>query len=243
MLNKSGQIAPDNANFDHGKQKAPIVKLSLNDDSYVEGPLYVQPGLADYTIVASLGMGRSQVGRVGEGTGYNAYPLQCANGKRIIPKVAIQPTGTFQVLANVQEHWSMEGRAIVREANVEEYNSDEAFASHMGAEYHSPKIWGKDQEKDLAFKAQTTPRGNSSYEHPDHNYEKSDKSGLHQWGMAIDLNQCTGCSACVVACQSENNIPIVGKDQVLRGREMHWIRLDRYFSSTSRDGAELPSDV
>jgi len=243
MLNKSGQIAPDNANFDHGKQKAPIVKLSLDDDTYVEGPLYVQPGLADYTIVASLGMGRSQVGRVGEGTGYNAYPLQGANGKRIIPKVAIEPTGSFQILANVQEHWSMEGRAIVREANVEEYNSDEGFASHMGAESHSPKIWGKDQEKDLAFKAQTTPRGNSSYEHPDHNYEKSDTPGLHQWGMAIDLNQCTGCSACVVACQSENNIPIVGKDQVLRGREMHWIRLDRYFSSTSRDGAELPSDV
>ena len=243
MLNKSGQIAPDNANFDHGKQKAPIVKLSLDDGTYIEGPLYVQPGLADYSIVASLGMGRSEVGRVGEGTGYNAYPLQGANGDRIIPKVAIQPTGDFQILANVQEHWSMEGRAIVREANVEEYNSDEAFASHMGAESHSPKIWGKDQEKDLAFKAQTTPRGNSSYEHPDHNYEKSDTPGLHQWGMAIDLNQCTGCSACVVACQSENNIPIVGKDQVLRGREMHWIRLDRYFSSTSRDGAELPSDV
>ena len=81
-------------------------------------PLYVQPGLADYSIVASLGMGRSEVGRVGEGTGYNAYPLQGANGDRIIPKVAIQPTGDFQILANVQEHWSMEGRAIVREANV-----------------------------------------------------------------------------------------------------------------------------
>ena len=243
MLNKSGQIAPDAANFDHGKQKAPIVKLSINENIFIEGPLYVQPGLADYTIVASLGLGRNEVGRVGQGTGYNAYPFLDTRSNRIVEEVSLTPTGEFETLANVQEHWSMEGRAIVREGNAEEYISDEAFASHMGAESHSPKIWGKDQEADLAFKSQTTPRGNSSYEHPDHNHEKSETPGLHQWGMAIDLNQCTGCSACVVACQSENNIPIVGKDQVLRGREMHWIRLDRYFSSTQRDGAELPSDV
>ena len=243
MLNKSGQIAPDSAVFDHGKQKAPLVKLSINNEQFIEGPLYIQPGLADYTVISSLGLGRNNVGNVGTGTGYNSYPLLCKDLNRVVSNVSLEPTGSFQILANVQEHWSMEGRAIVREANVEEYVSDNEFASRMGAESHSPKIWGKDQDEGLKLKAQTTPRGNSSYEHPDHNYEKSETPGLHQWGMAIDLNQCTGCSACVVACQSENNIPIVGKDQVLRGREMHWIRLDRYFSSTSREGAELPSDV
>ena len=243
MLNKNGQIAPDAGVFDHGKQKAPVVTLTTSDDRSIIGPLYVQPGLADYSIIASVGLGRQNVGNVGKGTGFNSYPLLNKDSNRIISKVSLEPTGDFKILANVQEHWSMEGRAIVREGNAEEYISDQAFASHMGAESHSPKIWGKDQDADLAYKAKTTPRGNSSYEHPDHNYEKSETPGLHQWGMAIDLNQCTGCSACVVACQSENNIPIVGKDQVLRGREMHWIRLDRYFSSTERDGAELPSDV
>lgn len=243
MLNNNGEIAPDSAVFDHGKQKAPMVKLSINEKQIIEGPLYVQPGLADYTIISSVGLGRKSVGNVGRGTGFNSYPLIGSDSNRIVSKVSLTPTGSFQILANVQEHWSMEGRAIVREGNVQEFLSDEAFASKMGAESHSPKIWGKDQEKDLAFKAKTTPRGNSSYDHPDHKYEKSETHGLHQWGMAIDLNQCTGCSACVVACQSENNIPIVGKDQVLRGREMHWIRLDRYFSSTKREGSELPSDV
>ena len=243
MLNENGQIAPDAAVFQDGKQKAPVVSLNIGDHHHIEVPLYVQPGLADYTVVASLGMGRSKVGRVGIGTGYEATSLLHGDGLRILTGASIEPTGRFQILANVQEHWSMEGRAIVREANADEYVTDPAFAHHMGAESHSPPIHGKDLAKDLAFKSQTTPRGNSAYEHPDHTYEKSEVFGLHQWGMTIDLNQCTGCSACVVACQSENNIPVVGKDQVLRGREMHWIRLDRYFSSTSREGAELPSDV
>jgi len=243
MLNKNGQIAPDNAVFDNGYQKAPVVRISLSDDKFIEGPLYVQPGLADQTIVASLGMGRKNTGRVGHGTGYDAFPLLSEDGNRIISDISLKPTGEYQILANTQEHWSMEGRAIVREANLNEYVEDEDFAHHMGAESHSPPIWGKDQDKDYKHKSQTTPRGNSAYEHPDHNYEHSDTPGLHQWGMAIDLNQCTGCSACVVACQSENNIPIVGKDQVLRGREMHWMRLDRYYSSTEREGTDIPSDV
>ncbi len=243
MLNENGQIASDNAVYDGGKQKAPVVKISIGDHHEITAPLYVLPGLADFTLVASLGMGRSKVGRVGEGSGYDSFSLLHSDGSRILSGATLVPTGEFKILANVQEHWSMEGRAIVREANLSEYQSDPGFAAHMGAESHSPPIYGKDAGEDLVFKSQTTPRGNSSYDHPDHTYENSEVFGLHQWGMSIDLNQCTGCSACVVACQSENNIPVVGKDQVLRGREMHWIRLDRYFSSPAGSGPDLPSDV
>ncbi|MEC8419605.1 MAG: TAT-variant-translocated molybdopterin oxidoreductase [Verrucomicrobiota bacterium] len=243
MLNKNGEIAPDAAVFLDGKQKAPMVKLTVGDHHEITVPLYVQPGLADFTVISTIGQGRSRVGRVGSGTGFNTCSLMHTDANRVITGAQIQPTTEFYTLANVQEHWSMEGRAIVRETNAKYYSEHEDFAQKMGSESHSPPMWGKDQNASIAVKSTSTPRGNSAYEHPDHTYEHSDTFGRHQWGMSIDLNQCTGCSACVVACQSENNIPVVGKDQVLRGREMHWIRLDRYFSSPEREGAELPSDV
>jgi molybdopterin-containing oxidoreductase family iron-sulfur binding subunit len=113
----------------------------------------------------------------------------------------------------------MEGRALVREAPLEHFEKHPDFVNDMGVEAHSPPI-------------------RSVYQSPP-------LDAPHQWAMSIDLNTCTGCNACVVACQSENNIPIVGKEQVKKGREMHWIRIDRYFSSDvayNQDRGELPSD-
>jgi molybdopterin-containing oxidoreductase family iron-sulfur binding subunit len=164
----------------------------------------------------------------------------------------LSDTGARMFLANTQEHWSMEGRDIIREANFEpalkpdgnSYQENPGYVKKVGMESHSPSILGEYGEKmSPQDRATKIPRGNSLYDTP-----KFD--GHNQWGMSIDLNTCIGCNACVVACQAENNIPIVGKDQVLRGREMHWIRLDRYYSSGTIDAeafggpgnVELPSD-
>ena len=189
-----------------GVANGDIVEISLNGKS-VKGPIWTQPGMADYSLGLALGYGRERAGRVGNGVGFNAYKI--FSGKYIETGATIKKTGATHVLACTQHHWSMEGRPAVREANLEEFLKEPEFA----------------QEK---FHGVEPPVVQSLYPNP---LDEAKKTALHQWGMTVDLNACVGCGTCVVACQSENNIPIVGKDQVLRGREMHWMRIDRYFTS------------
>ena len=250
-----GGVAKKNAHFKRGRQEAPVVEVTVGDIT-VRGPLHIQPGLDDWTVVLPLGYGRQQVGRVGKGTGFNAYPLSHSREGMIRPEGRIVLTDEVMALANTQKHWSMEGRAIIREGNVSTYLENRKFTAEMGIESHSPPIFGRDRDMPLAEKALTTPRGGSAYETPDFGDPppnvpiwrdpEARKQFIpeQQWGMTIDLNTCTGCNACVVACQSENNIPIVGKEQILRGREMHWIRLDRYYSSgdLQANRHSIPSD-
>ncbi len=221
-----------------GRQVAPIAEIELNGRR-IKGPVHVQPGLADYSVIVPVGYGREFEGRICKGVGFNAYPLKSTGRSFHATGVSIMITGeTPMQLANVQEHWSMEGRAIIREANKEYYDENPDFAARMGMESHAPPNLGPDPQvraMPLHERSRATPRGYSLYEHPEF-------TGIHQWGMTIDMNTCIGCNACVVACQSENNIPIVGKDQVLRGREMHWIRIDRYFSSGETRDNEVPDD-
>jgi Fe-S-cluster-containing dehydrogenase component len=145
---------------------------------------------------------------VGNGAGFNAYALQNSKSPWTLNGAKLEKTGAKIPLACTQNHQSMEGRHLVRSGSLEEYLRNPDFA----------------QEKEP-----DPPRDETLYK----NYEYNG----YAWGMAIDLNACVGCNACVVACVSENNIPVVGKDQVIRGREMQWIRIDRYYEGDLDDPA------
>ncbi len=221
----------EEAEFDMGKENAPVFELTIGNRK-IRGPVHIQPGLANYSVIVPIGYGRTAAGHVGNGAGFDAYPLRTSEAMHVVAGAKLTNTGTRLKLANVQEHWSMEGRDIIREANYEgtnSYKENPAYVNTIGMESHAPSNLGPIGEKMTPQERATKiPRGNSLYQTPQFD-------GYHQWGMSIDLNTCIGCNACVVACQAENNIPIVGKDQVMRGREMHWIRIDRYYSTGDID--------
>ncbi len=183
----------------HDLQNGQGVRLSLGDYQ-VEAPVWITPGHADESVTAHLGYGRTRAGKVGNGAGFNASRLRPSGAAWFANGVKIERISGEQSLANTQEHGSMEGRKIVRAADLSEY------ISH-------PELFHEDAE---------APGPEMSL------YPPFEYNG-YAWGMVVDLNACTGCNACTIACQSENNIPVVGKEEVLRGREMHWIRVDRYY--------------
>ena len=170
----------------------------------IEIPVLVQPGQAKNTISIALGYGRSVAGKSGKDVGVNVYTMVKTEEirKYSLSNISLEKTSAFSKLATTQSHDSMEGRDIVRETSLEKYSENPS----SGNERH------KEIEK-----------------HHHSLYKKHEYKG-HHWAMAVDLNSCTGCNVCVVACNTENNIPIVGKKEVLRAHEMHWMRIDRYYS-------------
>ncbi|HVS15183.1 MAG TPA: TAT-variant-translocated molybdopterin oxidoreductase [Thermoanaerobaculia bacterium] len=172
----------------------------------LELPVWVVPGQADGTVVIELGYGRRAAGRIGDGVGGNGYALRTSSALDFASGAAVSAPRGRQVIAQTQDHHGMEGRPLVREGSLETYRAHPEFAHQMVHAAPAAQLW------------------------KEWTYEDG-----YQWGMAIDLAACTGCNACVIACQSENNVPVVGRDQVHRGREMHWIRLDRYFSGSEDD--------
>ncbi len=175
-------------------------------------PVFRVPGHPAQSVTVFLGYGRRLAGRVGtaaaDAQGFNANLLRTSDAPWFGRGLEISKTGDRYLLATTQEHHLMEGRDPVRVATLEQYKAEPAIIAEQG---HRP------------------PKTLTMY--PDHVYDGN------KWGMAIDLTTCTGCSACTVACVAENNIPVVGKDQVAAGREMHWIRVDHYFAGNDFDTA------
>jgi molybdopterin-containing oxidoreductase family iron-sulfur binding subunit len=168
-------------------------------------PVWIQAGHPDHSVTVFLGYGRRRAGVAGTGAGFDVYPLRTSAAPWIATGGKLTKTGGTYKLASTQGYQTMETpngatRPLVREASLEEYRKEPKFA----------------QEEQV-------PRELTLY--PNIDYAKQD----YAWGMAIDLNSCVGCNNCIVACQSENNIAVVGKEQVIRGRHMHWLRVDAYY--------------
>jgi molybdopterin-containing oxidoreductase family iron-sulfur binding subunit len=182
---------------------ADVVQATLAGRS-IEAAALIVPGHANFAVSLPLGYGQEELGSVAKGVGFNAYSLRTSMADYQGAGLQLKKLGKTRELAVTQEHQVMEGRDLVREATVSEFQKNPAWVKTVGMDAHIPK--------------------NQSF------YPNPKLDGQHQWAMVVDLSTCTGCNACVTACTAENNIPIVGKDQVMKGREMHWIRVDRYFT-------------
>lgn len=186
-----------------GYKEFDIVTVKGANGYTIELPVLYQPGQAQGTASIALGYGRTKAGKAGNNVGQNAFPfVSILNGTaKYATTVTLSGTGRREELAQTQTHHSFEGRNVIREATFAEYKKNPAAGSgNDHAKHKTYDLWDK-------------------YEKPGNN-----------WVMAIDLNACTGCGSCIVACNVENNIPVVGKEEVRRRREMHWIRIDRYYS-------------
>src|SRR6202522_928568 len=181
-----------------------VVELTLNGKK-VTGAAWIQAGHPDNSVTVFLGYGRKRAGRVGTGNGFDAYQLRTSAAPWFTTGVQIRKTGDIYELASTQGYQSMDTpngdtRPLVRETTLEEYR----------------------KEPDFAKEEEPAPGLTLYQPYP---YKEED----YAWGMAIDLNSCVGCNNCMLACQSENNIAVVGPEQTLLGRHMHWIRVDTYY--------------
>lgn len=197
-----------NEGYKGGNNNVSTVNIEFQGKKIENAPVWILPGLPDKVVLIHLGYGRTRAGRVGNGRGFNAYSVRTVAAPWFGSGDIKSAGGTYEI-ASTQLHFFMENRDLVRTRDLEDY-------------VKNPEGKG-DQSKE--FKEDTMYTDDSIY----------DYSKEYKWGMTIDLNNCTGCSACVVACQSENNIPVVGKEQIFRSREMHWIRIDTYFGDSPED--------
>lgn len=203
---------------------ADVVKLSVDKKS-VELPVFVVPGLNDYSLIATLGYGRTAAGAIGNGVGVNLYPLLKDYADMVFHGVKFQRTLATHKIASTQEQFAMNAD-VVQETDVLTLQSRDPARLTDIADYVKNPLEAKQKGMTQGLLVEEPGKKEKV---PLQITDAWDYTKGNQWGMVIDLAKCTGCNACVVACQSENNIPVVGKEQVIRGRIMHWLRIDRYF--------------
>jgi Fe-S-cluster-containing dehydrogenase component/anaerobic selenocysteine-containing dehydrogenase len=192
-----------------GVSSGDMVRLTSSAGS-IDIVAWVQPGQAKGSIGLPLGWGRKRGGKHALGAGFDVYPLRTSEAPHWTSGVKLTTLGARYPLSQTQEHDAMEGRPIALDATLDAYRAQANFGQ-----------WGSPDPATLPL------------------WKTQDYSQGPQWGMTIDLNKCVGCSACVIACQAENNIPVVGKEQVARGRAMAWLRIDRYYAGEDADQPEV----
>src|SRR5437667_102879 len=205
---------------EHGQVRSSVVDIELSN-SKVTAAAWVMPGQADGVVVLPLGYGRKKAGYTGSNKGFNAYAVRTSDALWTASGGKVTVTSDDYPIACTQYHHNVEGRKILSTATLEEYKKNPDFA----------------HEHD-----ETPPRDLTLYKDYEKDYPQLKFYQGYKWAMAIDTTKCNGCNACVVACQSENNIPVVGKDQVMRGREMHWIRIDRYYDTGLKTQEDTPAE-
>ncbi|MCF6314290.1 MAG: TAT-variant-translocated molybdopterin oxidoreductase [Verrucomicrobiales bacterium] len=219
------------------KEDGELMEVTVGE-AVIKVPALRAPGQADFTITLALGYyghdakGQEvEIGRVGSGVGFNAYPLKTTAASYVVRGAKVVGTGKKHILALTAEHYSMEGRALAREVTLDNYEEDPSAVQKHGMDAHIPENISLYKGPDLM-----------NADNPVNDTERSNPWNFpfrvdpdHQWAMTVDMHSCLGCNACTVACQAENNIPIVGKAEVLNGREMHWIRMDRYFTTLKQE--------
>ncbi|MEZ7824798.1 MAG: TAT-variant-translocated molybdopterin oxidoreductase [Schleiferiaceae bacterium] len=200
------EVAPES----NGSMNGTTINLTVDGNTLENVPVWIQPGQTQGTLGLAIGFGRTKVGKVGNGVGVNSN-LLLSSSSELSTEVTAVASELEHGFASVQLAHTMMGRKIVNEISLP------TFMSVASTEWNEKPTYESHKGPLTAFEANLWD---------DHDHETS-----HMWNMSIDLNSCTGCGACVVACSLENNVPVVGKDEVRRHRDMHWLRIDRYYSS------------
>jgi MoCo/4Fe-4S cofactor protein with predicted Tat translocation signal len=215
----------------HGETIADTVDIAVGERTLAGVPVLILPGHADDCVTLHYGYGRNAAGRVGTKTGFNVYSIRTSAQLATASGATIKPTGKKMTIAVTQSHHAIKSkeaaeRGLVRTINLDEYLRPDFKLHHSEHDGPLPSVIGFPQQ---VPKVGALP--NEMF--PAHPYDG------YKWGMVVDTGTCVGCAACVAACQAENNIPVVGKDQVTRGREMHWLRIDQYHQGDPHDSSSI----